>query len=401
MKNIINKLTKLFLIAGLIVSLINLNVYALTDPETGMEYSVSYSTSVNIYGAANVQLAGNDIYSPVMEFWDDAFYQKYQVGLFDEQVQEDIKKHTDILVDATTSYKPYTKHTICVSQNGRFSAIDKSEEAIYLQFFGLPLDFMGEKVIEKEGLAFGIIRDSISGLKVAVNSEEKGNHKKEFIISPEISYEIIERSNYYKCTVHYSIPNSATLTRPQNKTATYKAYNLEDAIDYCRNYASFTDEIAIYVRQEVVKQVISRVPYEIKLEFYYGITDNNIQDKTDTTNSEESPTNASKDDHNKLPTITEQDRGENEKLSTEVVSSEIEKEQPEEILTNEKIKEHVEQKENETTREAAVVFDQKQDDRKTVRTVKVVVITLSVVLAVALIGGGFLCVQKRQTRTNK
>ncbi len=390
MEKLVKKLIKVFLTVILIVLLFTINAAAdiVTDDETKMKYDMIYYTKVSVQGSTYRE-SENGVFEMITNF-NNKLFGNYEVPLSDEQLQAKIKKNTDELINVNISSEAKTRYINCIIKDDEFIQVDKEGEAIYLELFGLPSDFIGEEVVEKDGLKFKVVKDLSTGLKVGVIAEEKGFYRKTFIIPAKTTYEIIDKDNDYSCIAYYSISDSGTVLMPQNKTKSYEATSLTDAIEHCRENASFSDEIRIIVNESFARVVHRYVSCAINITFNCTITDNNENNISSTTvvSSPETSFNVSNDEKNQLITSATQTASKKEQSMVDSTDSIV---QQVEELSNDKDNEliHEEYKSRDDNSSSA-----KQDDKRTVKSVRWVVIGLSAFLLAALLGGGFVCIQK-------
>lgn len=399
MTNYVKKFIVLISIIGLITSLFSFNVSAEVDAETGTEYNIFYYTTVIISGYCEQEVVGGKNSEEEAPFQQYRFYKNYQLSLSDETVQADIKKHTDILGEATSSYVANRNQEGVYVLNGQFKQIKAEEEAMYLNFLGLPTDFSGETIVDKEGLPITVVRDSESGLKITVKSNEKGFHEKRFVIpSQERSYKVLENVTNYTCSAGYRVPNTATATFPQDRFETYQGKSVEDVLKHCKDNNAY--DIDITVHQSIVYQVVGYVSCETVLVFEYGVMDENLfngDKNSDLTSNDSSVSSNVSTVIPKPPALTVEVVGDKEEVNSTQTSSEIIHEQTEEIEGAEETKE----KDDVSAQKEDIISDQNEDSKNTVKTVKWVVIALSAVLAFALAGGGFVYIKKKRLRINK
>lgn len=256
----------------LLLSAMCLEVYAVTDESTGVEYIIrNYRSTLSLRGADlretgfhgeldNKILATGP--SEVFNYWGDvtdaAFVEKrseYRQTLYD-------------WVERVSAHRVVARWNLV---DGYDRTLTDSDYLI-LKYFNIPTDFKGTKTVQREGIPFVFTGDGNGNIKVAVEKGIEGHHEATLYIPEERIYDMFDDIFSERYSFTYIVPNSKTPTCPNGGCAVYSAESIQEGLEYCKNNADLSEPVYVDVTKDWRIFLNGKISYAITLNVEYGTT---------------------------------------------------------------------------------------------------------------------------------
>lgn len=256
----------------LLLSLLCIDVYAVKDQSTGVEYTVrGYKSTLYLQGAdlretgfhgelnnAIWATAPNDVFN----YWGD---------VTDSEFVEKRSEYRQSLYD--WAQKVPASQTVA-----RWNLVDGYERTLtdsdylILKYFNIPANLKGTKSIQREGVPFLFTGDGNGNIKVSVEKGIEGHHEAKFYIPEERNYDMTDRLISESYSFSFIARNSKTPTSPNGIHDFYTAGSMQEGLQHCKQQADLTEPVYVNVTKEWKISLNGSISYAMVLNVEYGTT---------------------------------------------------------------------------------------------------------------------------------
>lgn len=260
------------LIFCLLLSAMCLEVYAVTDESTGVEYTIRGYRSTLYLSGADLRETGfhgeldNQILatgpSDVFNYWGD---------VTDAEFVEKRSEYRQTLYDWV---ERVSAHRVVAHWNlvdGYDRTLTDSDYLI-LKYFNIPTDFKGTKTVQREGIPFVFTGDGNGNIKVAVEKGIEGHHEATLYIPEERIYDMYDDVFSERYSFSFIQRNSKSPSNPNGLHDFYTADSIQEGLEYCKNNADLSETVNVDVTKDWKVFLNGKISYAINLNVEYGTT---------------------------------------------------------------------------------------------------------------------------------
>lgn len=228
------------------------------DTKPKIEYNISYRTSVGVY----CTMHDEDLHRT--DHIQGSFSKDYTVDVTDPTVTADINRCVNKFIPQIYSHNGFRS---AVSEpdftDGKLRDLTDNEVRIFSNFFGLPENFKGEKVVVKENIPFTFVGDGNGGLSYTVKPQGNTEVTKLVLVPPVYNHKVEEMLRYdFQAAYH---PKGM----PPNNFQYFRTDNLQEMLDHLEENAHPDYKVNISATVNYSYHVIGTASYKYNLYVTY------------------------------------------------------------------------------------------------------------------------------------
>lgn len=246
----------------MVLLLPKLNVHAEHDEKTGIEYSISYRTTVD----APAYAMRTDESSP-RNF--NKLYRTYFADVNYYEINNDLEEYINIIKQQIKDWHILGYVMVISALDGKEFSLDP----LSYKFFEVPEKFNGTKEVTKEGILFVVRGDGTGNLYAKVKTDVREIRKVTIKVPTYRDVEVNKKEIMnYSATAQFINVNSVSEDNSMGTNGNYTGTSLREVLDYCKANADLQKPIDISVSQTYEVIVNALCTGEITMYIEYGNT---------------------------------------------------------------------------------------------------------------------------------
>lgn len=240
--------------------------FAAYDPDTGINYEISYRTDVTGTASLLYEQEQNEI--RLKSYWNT-----FDVDINDSSMTSEIQKYIDEVITQVQNYPPKNSTIGPSVINGHTF---HTNEEYFFRWLELPQNYNATSIIVKQNIPLIVTGDGNGNLSISNECDMNDTKIATFTLPPIWDYSVDEKITSQSYQVSYTIANSYTPHFPSGTRDFYTGKTLDEVLRHCAQNADLEKTIKVSVYQHYSISILANSSYQLNIELHYGNTPDSV-----------------------------------------------------------------------------------------------------------------------------